>query len=80
MSENVHVLPIQRKRGRRSVNPTPANAGATVLNFDSRGADAETAEQRLARIDEATTNLARAVLMAVRPTREIGAFARGITT
>lgn len=41
------------ERGRRRVNLVPGNGGATVLNFDSRGADVEPAEQQLARIDAA---------------------------
>ncbi|MFM0174140.1 hypothetical protein PQR33_32970 [Paraburkholderia sediminicola] len=76
MNENVLTLPIQRKRGHRHVNPIASNGGATVLNFDSRGAETETAEQRLARIDEATERVAHAMLVAMRAVREISELAR----
>ncbi|MCO4881569.1 hypothetical protein VOI32_14055 [Paraburkholderia caribensis] len=67
---DIHVLPVLRKRGRRRVKRIPGAPAATVLNFCTDDG-VESAEQRLAKIDEAVTRLARAMLMATRVVNEM---------
>ncbi|PRX32233.1 hypothetical protein B0G75_104254 [Paraburkholderia sp. BL18I3N2] len=71
MTNNVHVLPTRRMPGRRTTRPVPGAADATVLSFRPQCDAVETAEQRLARIDEATKRMARHLLLAVRTFHEI---------
>lgn len=71
---DIHILPVQRKRGRRRTNPLAGAATAAILNFDV-GNRLETPEQRLARIDEAMNSMARALLTAIRVTREVAKIA-----
>ncbi|PRY07046.1 hypothetical protein [Paraburkholderia sp. BL25I1N1] len=71
MTNNVHVLPTGRKAGRRRTRPVPGAAIATVLSFEPQNDTFETAEQRLAKIDEATRRMARHLLFAIRTLREI---------
>ncbi|MHB9838490.1 hypothetical protein Q8F57_027050 [Paraburkholderia terrae] len=66
MNDNVHVLPVQRKRGRRRTIPMPGVPCAAVLNFDLHDAEVETAEQKLARMKEAVDTIAYHLLMAAR--------------
>ncbi|MFM0020887.1 hypothetical protein [Paraburkholderia azotifigens] len=66
MNENVHELPVLRKRGRRRTNPIPGVPCAQVLNFDTHGAEVETAEQQVARMYEESKTMAYHLLMAVR--------------
>lgn len=71
---DILTLPVQRKRGRRRTNPVAGATTASILNFDA-GNRLETPEQRLARIDEAMNRMARALLTAVRVTREVAKIA-----
>ncbi|MEM5315551.1 hypothetical protein [Paraburkholderia sp. JHI869] len=71
MSNNVHALPVQRKRGRRRVYPVPGVPVATVLDFASDSIEAETAEQRLARTEKAVHEVAYHLLMAARAIKRI---------
>lgn len=77
MNDNIRALPVYRKRGRRRIHPVPGVPVATVLPLIKSPCDVEpTADERLARIDAAVTNLARAMLTAIRVTREISELAR----
>ena len=67
---DVHVLPVQRKRGRRRAHQLPGAPLADVLKFSS-GEVAETAEQQLARTREAVNTIAYHLLMAARAVRRI---------
>jgi hypothetical protein len=69
MNDNVHALPVQRKRGRRRTTPVPGVPCAQVLNFDARGDEVETAEQQVARMYEESRTMAYHLLMAVRALR-----------
>jgi hypothetical protein len=66
----VHLLPTGRKPGRRRINPISGAPLAPVLAFDS-GSPIESPAQRLAKMDQVATRLARAMLDAIRATREI---------
>lgn len=77
MNDNVRALPVHPKRGRHRVHPVPGVPVAPVLALIKSPCDVEpTADERLARIDAAVTNLARAMLTAIRVTREISELAR----
>jgi len=67
---NVRPLPIRPKPGRRCANAIHGAPLAPILAFHSVDAT-DSPDQRLRKIDEITSRLARAMLDAVRATREI---------
>ena len=70
MNNNVHVLPVTQKPPRRG--RAPALPRAAVLQMtDHSGRDAETPEQRLARINAAINSIAEHLIGALRATRII---------
>src|SRR6185437_4510405 len=76
MNNNVLVLPVQRKRGRRRVRPVNDALPAAILNFEPLGASVKTPEEKLAEIDLALTRVATAMLTAIRAVKEIDALVK----
>lgn len=72
MNDNVHVLPVQTRPGRRRVRPASDVHSAKVLEMAKhREPQIETPEQMMARLKSAQDEIAWHLLQAIRATRRI---------
>jgi hypothetical protein len=76
MAELLRMPAREKQRGRRRERPIQDMPLADVIGFNAPRGQAETAEQKLRRIDNLVSAAASGILMAVRAVKEMGCIVR----